>query len=90
MIRCFLDLQTDIIFGGNDRAKINKFLDYIESITMGRNLTFNKSNRTPQLVDNIYIVLQSLTAKSILVETFLSYFVLLGMSDVGLETWPHV
>ena len=34
-----LDLQADIIFGGNGRAKINKFLDYIKSI--GRNLRIN-------------------------------------------------
>ena len=35
------DLQSDIIFGGNGRAKINKFLDCIKSIVIGRNLRIN-------------------------------------------------
>ena len=35
------DLQTDIIFGGNGGVKINKFLDYIESIGTDRNLRSN-------------------------------------------------
>ena len=33
-----LDLQTDIIFNGNGRAKINKFLNYSKSIVIGRKL----------------------------------------------------
>ena len=33
-----LDLQADIIFGGIGGAKINRFLDYIESIVNGLNL----------------------------------------------------
>ena len=32
------DLRTDIIFGGNSGAKVNKFLDCIKSIVIGRNL----------------------------------------------------
>ena len=31
------DLQTDIIFGGNGGAKINKFLDRVKSIVIDRN-----------------------------------------------------
>ena len=37
-----LDLQADINFEGNGRAKLNKFLDYIESIFTCRNLGSNK------------------------------------------------
>ena len=33
-----IDLQTDIIFGGNNRVKIYKFTDYRERIVIGRNL----------------------------------------------------
>ena len=33
------DLQTDIIFGGNGKGKINKFID---SVVIGRNLRINK------------------------------------------------
>ena len=32
------DLQTDIIFGGEGGAKVNKFLDCVKSIVIGRNL----------------------------------------------------
>ena len=35
-----LDLQTDIIVGDNVGAKINKFLDQIESTVIGRKLGF--------------------------------------------------
>ena len=35
------DLQADIIFSGNGRAKSNKFLDYIKSIVIGCNLRIN-------------------------------------------------
>ena len=35
------DLQTNIIFGGNVGAKINKYLDCIKSIVIGRNLRIN-------------------------------------------------
>ena len=35
------DLQTDIISGGNGGAKINKFLDCIKSIVIGRNMRIN-------------------------------------------------
>ena len=38
-----LDIQTDIIFAGIDGAK---FLDYIESIVIGRNLRFNMPHVT--------------------------------------------
>ena len=43
-----LDIQTEIIFCGKGGAKINKFLDYIESKVIGRNLSSN----TPY--DNIH------------------------------------
>ena len=33
------DLQTDILFGGNGGAKINKFLDYVKSTVIGRSIT---------------------------------------------------
>ena len=33
-----IDLQIDIIFGGNGGVKVNKFLDCIKSIAIGRNL----------------------------------------------------
>ena len=33
-----LDLQTDIILDVGGEAKINKFLDYIDSLVIGRNL----------------------------------------------------
>ena len=35
------DLQTEIIFGGKDGPKINKFLDSIKSIVVGSNLSNN-------------------------------------------------
>ena len=35
-----LDLENDIIFDCNGGVKINKFLDYIESIVIGHNLRF--------------------------------------------------
>ena len=38
-------LQTDFILGGNGRAKINTFLDYIEVIIIG----FNLRSNTPQV-----------------------------------------
>ena len=36
-----LDLQTVIIFGNNGGVKINKYLDHIESLVIGRNLKSN-------------------------------------------------
>ena len=35
------DLQTDIIFGGNGGAKMNKFLDCVKNIVIGRNPRIN-------------------------------------------------
>ena len=35
------DLQTDIILGGNDGAKVNKCLDCIKSTVIGRNMRIN-------------------------------------------------
>ena len=35
------DLHTDIIFGGNGGTKINKFLDCVKSIVIGRNPRIN-------------------------------------------------
>ena len=39
-----LDLQTKNIFGVNGEAKINKFLDYIEILVIGRNMECNTPN----------------------------------------------
>ena len=48
------NLQTDIIFGGNDGAKVNKFLDCLISIVIAS-----------LHADNIYFVLPSFTARPI-------------------------
>ena len=62
-----LGLRTDIIFGGNVGAKINKFLDYIKTMVTCRNLRIN----TPHIstFDNIYFVFPSFTARPILVDS---------------------
>ena len=62
------DLQTDIIFGGNGGAKINKILDCVKSIVIGRCIR-ESIHRTTLLVENIYFVLPSLTARPILVDS---------------------
>ena len=52
------DLQTDIIFGVNGGAKVNKFIYYIKSIVIGHNPKINTK----------YFVLASFTAKTILID----------------------
>ena len=47
-----LDLQTAIIFGDNGGIKINKFLDCLENLVIGRYLTSNTS-----LYHKLYFVL---------------------------------
>ena len=61
------DLQTDIIVGGNDGAKINKFLDCIKNIVIGRNLRIN----TPHVSTcrKHINVLPSFTARPIFVDS---------------------
>ena len=58
------DLQADSIFGYNGGDKENKFLDYIRSIVIGRNLGI----KTSLFVDNKYFVFPSFTARLILVD----------------------
>ena len=56
-----LDLQIDINFHGKGRVKIYKFIDYIERIIIS-----NLGSHTLLLVDKIYFVLLSFTARYIL------------------------
>ena len=60
-----LSIPTDIIFGSNGGAKINRFPDYIENIVIGRNL---RSNTKHLLVDSIYFVFPSFSTIPILVK----------------------
>ena len=64
------DLQADIIFGGNGGAKINKFLDCIKSIVIGRN---------PRINFIIFFCQKSTERKSL--KEYLMHFVLMS----GLE-----
>ena len=46
------DLWTEVIFGGNGRAKIYKFLDCIKSIVIGRTLVHCRCRQRTQATEH--------------------------------------